>query len=49
VLIVGAITTLGAAVTFISDGPLRGVGVAVMLIGSVACFVAVATLDEIEP
>jgi cytochrome bd ubiquinol oxidase subunit II len=49
VLIVGAVTTLGAAVTFISDGPLRGVGVAVMLIGAVACFIAVATLEEIEP
>jgi cytochrome d ubiquinol oxidase subunit II len=44
----GAVTALGAAVTFVSDGPLRGVGVAVMLVGAVACFLAVATLDEAD-
>jgi cytochrome bd ubiquinol oxidase subunit II len=48
-LIVGAVTALGAAVTFISNGPLRGVGVTLMLGGAVACFLAVASLDEIEP
>jgi cytochrome bd ubiquinol oxidase subunit II len=47
-LIVGAVTALGAGVTFVSDGPLRGVGVALMLGGAVACFLAVASLDEAE-
>jgi cytochrome d ubiquinol oxidase subunit II len=48
VLIAGGLTGLGAAVTFVSDGPLRGVGVTLMLAGAIACFVAVATLDEDE-
>jgi cytochrome d ubiquinol oxidase subunit II len=47
-LILGAVTALGAGVTFVSDGPLRGVGVALMLGGAVACFLAVASLDEID-
>jgi cytochrome d ubiquinol oxidase subunit II len=45
-LAVGAVTAVGAGVTFFSEGPLRSVGIALMLIGAVACFLAVATLDE---
>jgi uncharacterized protein YjeT (DUF2065 family) len=48
-LLSGGIASLGAAVTFLSDGPLRAVGVAAMLAGAVACFVALAELDETEP
>ena len=47
-LITGAVTALGAGITFVSDGPLRSVGVALMLVGAVACFLAVASLDEAE-
>jgi cytochrome bd ubiquinol oxidase subunit II len=47
-LIAGGVTTLGAAVTFLSDAPLLSVAVAVMLAGAVACFVALAGLDEAE-
>jgi cytochrome d ubiquinol oxidase subunit II len=47
-LITGAVTALGAAITFVSEGSLRGVGVALMLIGAVACFLAVASLDEVD-
>jgi cytochrome bd ubiquinol oxidase subunit II len=47
-LATGAVTALGAAVTFVSEGSLRGVGVALMLTGAVACFVAVASLDEVD-
>jgi cytochrome d ubiquinol oxidase subunit II len=47
-LVAGAVTALGAAVTFVSDAPLRSVAVAVMLAGAVACFVALAGLDEAE-
>ncbi len=39
----------GAGITFVSDGSLRGVGVALMLGGAVACFVTVASLAEEEP
>ena len=46
-LIAGAVTALGAAVTFVSENTApRGIGVAVMLVGAVACFLAVASLDE---
>ncbi|HEX2070337.1 MAG TPA: cytochrome d ubiquinol oxidase subunit II [Thermoleophilaceae bacterium] len=48
VLGAGAVTALGAAVTFFSDAPLRSVGVAAMLLGAAACFVAVASLDDAE-
>ncbi len=44
-----AVLSAGALVTFLSDGWLRGVGVTAMLAGSVIAFLAVATLDEIEP
>jgi cytochrome d ubiquinol oxidase subunit II len=47
-LIAGGVTALGAGVTFVADGPLRGVGVAAMLCGAVACFLAVASLDEAD-
>jgi cytochrome d ubiquinol oxidase subunit II len=47
-LITGAVTALGAGITFVSNGPLRGIGVALMLGGAVACFLAVASLDEVE-
>ena len=48
-LIVGGVTALGAAVTFVSEDPVpRGIGVAVMVCGAVACFLAVASLDETE-
>lgn len=47
-LVAGAVTALGAAVTFLSDAPLRSVAVAVMLAGAVACFVALAGLDEAD-
>jgi hypothetical protein len=45
-LVTGGLTALGAAVTFVSDAPLRGFGVALMIGGAVACFLAVASLDE---
>jgi cytochrome bd ubiquinol oxidase subunit II len=45
-LIAGAVTALGAAVTFLSDAPLRSVAIAVMLAGAVASFAALASLDE---
>ncbi len=48
-LIAGGVTAAGAAITFISDSPLRGVGVALMLGGAVACFFALASLDDDEP
>jgi len=48
-LAAGAVTALGAVVTFVSDAPLRSVAVAVMLAGAIACFVALAGLDETEP
>jgi cytochrome bd ubiquinol oxidase subunit II len=48
-LITGAVTAIGAGVTFVSEGPLRSVGVALMLAGAVACFFAVASLDEAGP
>jgi cytochrome bd ubiquinol oxidase subunit II len=48
-LAAGAVTALGAVVTFLSDAPLRSVAVAVMLAGAIACFVALAGLDETEP
>ena len=47
-LIAGAVTAVGAAITFISEGSLRSVGVALMLGGAVACFLTVASLDESE-
>ena len=48
-LVAGGVTTLGAAVTFISESAVpRGIGVAVMLTGAVACFLAVASLDEAD-
>jgi cytochrome bd ubiquinol oxidase subunit II len=46
--IAGAVTAVGAAVTFVSDSPLRGVGVTLMLGGAVACFLAMASLDETD-
>jgi cytochrome bd ubiquinol oxidase subunit II len=49
-LIAGGVTALGAAVTFVSENAVpRGIAVAVMLGGAVACFLAVASLDEAEP
>jgi len=48
-LATGAVTAIGAGVTFVSEGPLRSVGVALMIGGAVACFLAVASLDEVEP
>jgi cytochrome d ubiquinol oxidase subunit II len=47
-VIAGAVTALGAAVTFLSDAPLRSVAIAVMLAGAVACFAALAGLDEAD-
>jgi cytochrome bd ubiquinol oxidase subunit II len=44
----GAVTVLGAVVTFLSDAPLRSVAVAVMLAGAVASFAALAALDEAD-
>ncbi|HEU0019609.1 MAG TPA: cytochrome d ubiquinol oxidase subunit II [Thermoleophilaceae bacterium] len=48
-LITGAVTALGAGITFVSNGPLRSIGVALMLGGAFACFLAVASLDEADP
>jgi cytochrome d ubiquinol oxidase subunit II len=48
-LTAGAVTAVGAGITFVTDGSLRSVGVALMLGGAVACFVTVASLAEDEP
>ena len=47
-LVAGAVTAVGAAITFVSDSPLRGIGVAVMLAGAIACFITLAALDEAD-
>jgi cytochrome d ubiquinol oxidase subunit II len=47
-LTAGGVTAIGAGVTFVADGPLRGVGVALMLGGAIACFLTVASLDETD-
>jgi cytochrome d ubiquinol oxidase subunit II len=47
-LATAALAAVGAAVTFVADGPVRGAGVAVMLVGAIACFLAVAASDEAE-
>jgi cytochrome d ubiquinol oxidase subunit II len=44
--IAAGITALGAAITFLSDGWPRAIGVAVMLAGALLLFLALATLDE---
>ncbi|NLT05599.1 MAG: cytochrome d ubiquinol oxidase subunit II [Solirubrobacterales bacterium] len=48
-LLCGGVTAIGAAITFVTGGGIaRWVGLALMLGGAVACFGAVATLDEGE-
>jgi cytochrome bd ubiquinol oxidase subunit II len=43
----GGLLALGAAITFVADGWLRGIGVTAMLAGAVATFVAVNALDDV--
>jgi len=46
-LLCGGVTAIGAAITFVTTGGVpRIVGLVLMLGGAVACFMAVATLDE---
>ncbi|MEX1143035.1 MAG: cytochrome d ubiquinol oxidase subunit II [Thermoleophilaceae bacterium] len=44
--VAAAVTAVGAAVTFAFDDLIRGAGVAAMLAGAVALFMALGTLDE---
>jgi cytochrome d ubiquinol oxidase subunit II len=41
-----AAVTIGAAITFVADGILRGIGVTTMLLGALTGFFALAMLDE---
>ena len=42
----GALLALGAAITFLSDNLLRGLGVTLMLAGAIVLFTQLAALDD---